>query len=88
MPTPNTAIRAALRAILDQHNALEEGPEGVYAACEQLTGADGSALLASLREFPEVPVHPAVDTDPTLGATRRALARAGYRLKDYEIGEG
>ncbi len=87
VPTPNAAIRAALGAILDKHNALEEGPEGVYAACEQLVGEDAAALLDSLQKYPEVPVHPPVDADPTLAATRRALARAGYSLKDYESGE-
>ena len=85
VPTATPAIRAALRGILERHNALEEGPDGVYAACERLAGDDGSALLASLRAFPEVSVNPHVDSDLVARATRRALARAGYALEDFEV---
>src|SRR5512143_4034956 len=61
VPTPTPTIVAALRRILSTHNAVEEGPGGVYAACEQLVGADAEALLAQLRAAPEVPVHAHVD---------------------------
>jgi hypothetical protein len=85
VPTPTPAIRAALRGILERHNALEEGPDGVYAACERLAGDDAAALLASLRAFPQVSVNPHVDSDLVEGATRRALARAGYAFEDFEV---
>jgi hypothetical protein len=84
VPTPTPAIRAALRGILARHNALEEGPDGIYAACERLAGDDSATLLAALRAFPEVSVNPHVDSDLVEGATRRALARAGYALEDFE----
>jgi hypothetical protein len=85
VPSATPAIRAALRGILQRHNALEEGPDGVYAACERLAGDEGPALLAALRTFPEVSVHEHVDSDLVAEATRRALARAGYALEDFEV---
>jgi hypothetical protein len=75
-------IVATIRRILSAHNALEEGPGGVYEVCEQLAGAEAEALLARLRAAPEVPVHPHVDGERIMDATRRALERAGYRLDD------
>jgi len=82
VPTPTPAIIATLRRILSAHNAVEEGPGGVYEATEQLVGAGGEALLAQLRGAPEVPVHAHVDGPRIMDAARRALARAGYTLDD------
>ena len=84
VPTPTPVIVAALRRILSAHNAVEEGPGGVYETCEQLVGADGEALLAQLGAAPEVPVHAHVDGPRIMDAARRALARAGYTLDDPE----
>src|SRR5574341_1006926 len=33
VPTPTPAILAKIRAILNDHNSVEEGPEGVYEVC-------------------------------------------------------
>jgi hypothetical protein len=85
VPPPTAAIRAALRGILERHNALEEGPDGIYAACERLAGSDSATLLTALRAFSEVSVNPHVDSDLVEGATRRALARAGYAVEDFEV---
>jgi hypothetical protein len=81
VPTPTPAIVAATRTILSAHNALEEGPDGVYEVCEQLAGRERGALLARIRTAPEVRVHPHVDGPRTMDAARRALARAGYELE-------
>ncbi len=81
VPTPTPAIVAALRTILATHNALEEGPGGVYEVCEQLAGPEAEALLARLRAAPDVPVTAHVDGPTIMAATRRALARAGYELE-------
>jgi len=85
VPTPTPAIIAALRTILAAHNVVEEGPGGVYEVCEQLVGPKAEALLAQLRAAPEVPVAPHSDGPRVISATRRALARAGYNLEDYEV---
>jgi hypothetical protein len=84
VPTPTPGILAALRGILARHNALEEGPDGVYAACERLAGEDVGAVVAALEAAPEVPVSPHVDSALVMDAARRALARAGYALEDFQ----
>jgi hypothetical protein len=78
VPVPDAAIVAALRAILAGHNRLEEGPGGVYEACDRLAGSAGVALAAQLRAFPEVPVSAPVEFSRVAAATCRALVRAGY----------
>ena len=84
VPTPTRAIIATLRTILAAHNRLEEGADGVYAACEQQVGTKGGALLAALEAAPAVPAAAHVDGPRIMAATHRALARAGYDLADDE----
>jgi hypothetical protein len=81
VPSPTPKIVAALRAILTAHNAVEEGPGGVYDTCERLAAEQAGRLLARLRAAPEVPVSPYNDSPRVLPATRRALERAGYALE-------
>jgi hypothetical protein len=81
VPTPTPRIVAAIRTVLAAHNAIEEGPGGVYEVCEQVAGAEAGALLASLRAAPGVPVNAHVDGPRIMDAARRALARAGYDLE-------
>ena len=68
------------RAASDRLSCLQD----CAAACERLAGDDNATRLAALRAFPEVSVNPHVDSDLVEGATRRALARAGYALEDFE----
>jgi hypothetical protein len=56
VPTPTAAILRTLHTVLGEHDALEEGPTGVYLACEQLMGADADAMVHRLHAAPEVPV--------------------------------
>jgi hypothetical protein len=81
VPTPTPAIIATLRTILAAHNAVEEGPEGVYETCEQLVGVEADTLLAQLHAAPEVPVAHHADGPRVIDAIRRALARAGYDIR-------
>lgn len=78
VPTPTPAIIAAIRAILAEHNRIEEAPGGVYDLCERLAGPADGELLATLRAAPEVAVSALVDGELVVAATRRALMRAGY----------
>lgn len=79
VPTPTLAITGAIRTILTAHNAVEEGPGGVYEVCEQLVGGEeADTLLARLRATPDVRVNPHVDSPLVRDATRRAVARAGF----------
>ncbi|HXG50060.1 MAG TPA: hemerythrin domain-containing protein [candidate division Zixibacteria bacterium] len=82
VPSPTPGIVAALRAILDLHNALEEGPGGLYELCDSLAGGEAGELLDRLRAAPEVSVAPHNDGPGVLEATRRALQRAGYDLDE------
>jgi hypothetical protein len=81
VPSPTAPIVAAIRAILEAHNPLEEDPGGIYDQCEQLAGAEADEILRQLQNYSEVKVLPHVDTPFVMEATRRALARAGYELE-------
>jgi Hemerythrin HHE cation binding domain len=78
MPTPTPELIAALRSILKKHNKVEEGPDGLYATCDKLAGAETKDLVAKLRAAPAVAVLPHSDTPAVLSAVRRALERAQY----------
>lgn len=54
MPPPTHELLAAVRAILDEHNQLEEGPGGPYEVCDLLPADDARELLAALEATPEV----------------------------------
>lgn len=56
VPTPTHAICEELRAILERHNALEEGADGLYALCDLALAGEIDVVLRQLREYPEVPV--------------------------------
>ena len=55
VPPPDEAILAQIRAILAEHNPLEEGPGGLYDRV-------GDDVLDLVKKFPEVPVAPHADT--------------------------
>lgn len=78
MPTPTAGLIASLRTILDRHNTIEEGPEGLYETCDTLAAPESGQLMLTLRAAPAVSVLPHADTPAVLGAVRRALERAGY----------
>jgi hypothetical protein len=84
VPTPTPAILAAIRTVLAAHNAVEEGPGGVYDRCQQLARAEADALLAQLPAAPEVPVAPYADGPQVMRVVRRALPRAGYDIERRE----
>jgi hypothetical protein len=56
---PDLARCGALADLLARHDAVEEGPEGVYAECERALGEEASADLARrARDYREVRVAP------------------------------
>jgi hypothetical protein len=57
---------AALREVLVRHNALEEGQDGLYAACDDLAKDEASAIVDRLRAVPAVPL-----AQPSAGQPRR-----------------
>ncbi len=78
MPPPTDGLIATLQVILNTHNLIEEGPEGLYETCDALAGAESEQLQARLRAAPDLSILPHADTPAVLGAVRRALERAGY----------
>ena len=61
VPPPTHALLATVRDILAEHDPLEEGPDGLYAQCEQLVGADLPAVLAQMHAIPAVRVSQHLD---------------------------
>ena len=82
VPTPRQAILAKIHAILQTHNVVEEGPDGVYKNCEKLARNQAQALLEEMRAQPEVKLAAHVDGPQIVEATRRALKRAGYSFEE------
>ncbi|GJL67925.1 MAG: hypothetical protein NPIRA06_05600 [Nitrospirales bacterium] len=78
MPTPTRAIIKLLRAILDAHNALEEGSKGLYAQCEEVAGVEIEDLFRRLQAVSPVSVAVCSDSPAMFATIRRVLMRAGY----------
>jgi hypothetical protein len=55
VPAPSKETEDAIDLILRPHNALEEGPGGVYAECDGLLGAEAEAIAVRLRAMPATP---------------------------------
>jgi hypothetical protein len=83
VPTPTPAIVATMREILTTHNVLEEKPGGLYALCDCLLARDADAIVREMASYPNVPVSAHNDGPGVPPALRRALERAGYRLRDH-----
>ena len=77
VPTPDHALCAELASVLQAHDALEEGEDGVYAECERLIGVEQSrALLERARDFPAVPAAKHFDGPNAFRTAHEALASA------------
>ena len=59
--SPTLGGLAALRELLGRHNALEEGPGGLYATCDALAGDEAEAVVERLRAQTRVPLAPYYD---------------------------
>lgn len=66
VPTPTRALIDTIRMALAEHNAIEEGPGGLYAACDALSDGEAATLLARLAAQPAPPLAPHYD-GPLLG---------------------
>jgi len=77
VPTPTPAGVARLRALLTVHDEMEEGPQGVYAECDDLLAADAAALVERFRDFPTVRTAPHNDGPEVERHIAQCLARAG-----------
>lgn len=84
VPTPTRPIVETLTSILTGHNAVEEGPDGLYATCDRLLEHEADTLVGAMAAYPEPRPNPHNDAPDVMPAVRRALERAGYRVS----GEG
>ncbi len=75
---PAMDVIAALRAVLSDHNALEEGGGGLYSVCDDLAGEASDELVNRLHNVPFPRLKMNVSSPIVLDAARRALTRAGY----------
>lgn len=78
MLPPRSVTLRAIRAVLERHNPLEEGPGGVYAAAEEALGPRCPQVLEAIKAAPQVPVSPWAESPKIGAAARRTLARAGF----------
>ena len=85
VPPVSSKIAAIFHVMMIHHNELEEGKDGLYAACEQLIGNSVQKFMTRVHSFPDVPVMPHVQNPNVLEVTRRAVARAGYDFDKIEL---
>ena len=78
IPNPSAKILAALRAVLEPHNRMEEAEGGLYAQCESALGAEVESILGQLFAAPGIPPAAHVEGPRVAASIRRALAAAGY----------
>ncbi|HWV38052.1 MAG TPA: hemerythrin domain-containing protein [Vulgatibacter sp.] len=83
VPTPDHALMREIRSILEVHNEREEGPDGMYAACERLAGDEAADLLARAKEAPKVPVARHYDGPRSHRTAQSALAYAAKGASKY-----
>lgn len=79
VPSPTPQLLAALRAVLEPHNALEEqGERGLYDDCARALGPQAERVLAQLREARDIPPAAHADGPHVMAVVRRALDAAGH----------
>ncbi len=78
VPTPDAELAAEIKALLDAHDAKEEGAHAVYARCEAVLDDTSLALLEAARKYPAVPTARHFD-GPTVHRTARAALDSAER---------
>jgi len=74
VPSPTHALLTTIRGVLEQHNPLEEGPGGLYEACEHLAGDELESVLARMHAIPPVRAAQHVDEPRVHAHIERMLA--------------
>ena len=82
VPTPTHAILRKICTILEGHNVIEEGPDGVYEVCERLAGEEAGSLVDAMQKLHDVKLAPHVDSPQALESMCHALERAGYTWEE------
>jgi hypothetical protein len=79
VPTPDAAIVAELRTILGPHDALEEAPGGIYAACDEQLASEAEALLDRVLAYPPVKLAPHNDGPTVCRTAAEAIRRSALQ---------
>lgn len=82
LPSPTREDVETIRSILLAHNPLEEGPGGLYAACDAWGGETVDALVARMDAIPAVKVAPYRDDPQVRRHVARLLADRAALLAD------
>ncbi len=85
VPPPLPQVLAALRGILEIHNAREEGASGIYGKIDDCLALEAEAIVQKLNNVPPVPVSPFVENPDVLETTKRVLARSGYDFDPFGV---
>jgi len=83
VPTPDHALLRELASLLSDHDAIEEGGDGVYAECDALLADEREEVLEAIRNYPAPRLNPHYDGPNTYRTAREALAAsARQRFRD------
>jgi len=76
VPSPTRALLERVRALLELHDPLEEGPGGLYAIADEALATRHEELIARFAAAPEPPLAKHFDGPRALAAIEELLARA------------
>ena len=79
VPPASERILQAIETILVPHDALEEGPDGIYALCDELAAGDAAAIAERLRASPGIRQKPHEDGPLVRAQVERTLAALDAR---------
>ena len=79
VPPFSPEIGAAVDRLLVAHNALEEGPAGVYARIDALAAGQAEDIAARLRSAPQTPQRAHQDGQLVRAQVERALQAIAAR---------
>jgi hypothetical protein len=80
VPPPTPALVAEIRSLLEPHNAVEEGPDALYACCDRLPGEQVAALVERMRAYPPVRVAAYRDGPRVLRTASEALRESAKQF--------
>jgi hypothetical protein len=80
VPSPTPELVSEIRSILVPHDALEEGPGGVYARADALLGERAAALVERMRAYPPVKVAAYRDGPRVLRRAEDALRQSALQF--------
>jgi hypothetical protein len=76
VPSPTPALLERVRAVLELHDPLEEGPGGLYAIADETLAARRTELIARFEAAPAPPLAKHFDGPRAHAAIDELLARA------------